>query len=173
MPSKENKTISANSRGIVVSFTDIKKHTYVPYSNKYVQEKQLEPKPKYQQIEKSIFTPQQQKLYALSIYGLSVFTTEEVKNLPAKERIRIVSNYKKIQAFLNKWKQELVEAKTNSLLLSIFHNSKIIKQFCSINGYDEKYTDRHTFKELGLTQQVIAERLVKEGLLPNNFFKLA
>lgn len=168
----QNKTVSANSRGIVISFTDINKHKYVPYSNKLVQERQLEPKPKYQQIEKSVFNAQQQKLYALSIYGLSVYNKEEIQKIPAEERSTIIKNYNKIQAFLNKWKQEIVEARTNKILLSIFHNSKIIKKFCSINGYDNFHTDRHTFKELGLTQKVIAERLVKEGLLPTNFFQL-
>lgn len=169
--SNQNKAVSANSRGIVVSFTDINKHKYIPY-NKLVQERQLEPKPKYQHVEKSVFNAQQQKLYALSIYGLSVYNKEEIQKISPKERSRIIKNYNKIQVFLNKWKQEIVEAKTNKILLSIFHNSKIIKDLCSIDGYDDSYIDRHTFKELGLTQKVIAERLVKEGLLPRNFFKL-
>jgi hypothetical protein len=172
MPIKSNKTISANTKGIVVSFTDVNRNTYIPYSNKYVIEKQLEPKPKYQHIEQSVFNVQQQKIYALSIYGLSVFSKEEVQKLAPEEKTKIIRNYTRIQSFLNKWKQELAEAKVNNLLLSLFHNSKIIKDFCSVNGYDKDHKDFHTFKELGLTQQVIAKKLVEQKLLPKNFFQL-
>ena len=84
MPKNEAKTVSANSIGIVVSFTDINKHRYIPYS-KAVREKQLHPNPKYQQTT-SVLNSIQKKMYDQCLYGLNQYSQEEIIKLSYKEK---------------------------------------------------------------------------------------
>jgi hypothetical protein len=44
---------------------------------------------------------------------------------------------------------------------------------CAVKSYDRAYTDRHTFKELNLSPDKIANKLIEAGFLPQNFFQLA
>jgi hypothetical protein len=167
-----NKTVTANSKGIIISFRDCNKHKYIPYQSKAVQEIQLG-KAKYQQLDRPVFNKTQQKLYAETVYGLTVLSAEQIKELSPKRKHEIISVYKRVQHFLNKLKQEVINEQVNALLSALFHKSLFIKQMCEVKSYDRGYKDRHTFKELGLTQEKIAEKLVNAGLLPSNFFELA
>lgn len=166
-----HKTITANSKGIVVVFRDRNKHQYIPYD--YVQEIQLQGHDKYQQhLEDPVFNKVQQRLYAQVLYGLQIYKPDELEKLSEKERNRIAATYKRVQFFLNKWKQEIVDQRCNRILSAIFPKSEIVKQICTVNGYNRAYKDRHTFRDLGLTQELIAKKLVEGGFLPENFFQL-
>lgn len=169
-----HKTISANANGIIITFRDKNKHQYVPYEgSKYVKVVQTEEDNKYQQaLESPVFNKIQQKLYAQVLYGLEVYKPDELEKLSPKERNQITATYKRVQFFLNKWKQEIVDEQCNRILSMLFPKSQIIKKICSVNGYNRAYKDRHTFRELGLTQESIAKKLVEAGFLPENFFQL-
>lgn len=129
-------------------------------------------KVKYQPVEKPIFNKEQQRLYAEVIYGLTIFKPEEISKLSPKRKYEIVTTFKKSQKILNEWKQEIINVKINGFLSKMFPKSKIVNQIISINGYDETSKCKHSFKELGLTQEMIAKKLVECGVLPNNFFQL-
>jgi len=47
------------------------------------------------------------------------------------------------------------------------------KDMCSVKGYNRAHINRQSFKELGLSQEMIASKLIEVGFLPNNFFQLA
>jgi hypothetical protein len=42
----------------------------------------------------------------------------------------------------------------------------------SIKGSDDSIKDKHSFKELGISKEMIANKLVESNLLPREFFKL-
>ena len=77
-----NKTISANSKGIVVSFGDVNKHKFIKYEFTAVTQIQLSGTVKYQKIEHSGFNPTQEKLFAEAMYGLNFYTAAEIKVFP-------------------------------------------------------------------------------------------
>jgi hypothetical protein len=172
MPNNPNKTITANSKGIVISFRDESKPRYVAYRSEAVKKIQLHGTVRYQVLDKPAFNRIQQKLYTEAIYGLNSYDETQLATLTAKEVSKIFSLHKKVQHFLNKWKQELIELEVNKFLLFFFPNSKCVKHMCSVNGYNRAYIDRHTFRELGLTQEMIASKLIEAGFLPKNFFQL-
>ena len=172
MPNNPNKTITANSKGIVISFRDECKPRYVAYRSTAVENLQLHGTARYQVLDKPAFNRIQQKLYTEVIYGLNSYDKQQLAVLTPKEISKIFSIHKKVQHFLNKWKQEILEMKVNSFLSALFPNSKVAKYMCSVNGYNRAYTDRHTFRELGLTQELIASKLIEAGFLPKNFFQL-
>jgi hypothetical protein len=129
-------------------------------------------KVKYQPVEKPIFNKEQQRLYAEVIYGLTIFKPEEISKLSPKRKYEIVTTFKKSQKILNEWKQEIINFKVNGFLSKLFPKSKVVIDIVSINGYEETIKCKHSFKELGLTQEVIAKKLVQCGILPPNFFQL-
>jgi hypothetical protein len=90
-----NKTISANSKGIVVSFGDVNKHRFIKYESTAVQQIQLYGTVKYQKIEETGFNPTQEKLYAEAMYGLNFYTAEEIKVMPAEKKRYVIVLYTK------------------------------------------------------------------------------
>lgn len=134
---------------------------------------QLHARVRYQEVEKPVFNKVQQKLYAEIVYGLNFFNEEEKAALPAKRRYRIMDAYKKAQRLLNGWKQQLVNNRADIIMQKLFPNSSITKAFYRTQGISHDYIDTHTFKELGINQTMIAEKLVEARLLPADFFELA
>lgn len=128
---------------------------------------------RYQSIEKPVFNKVQQRLYAEAVYGLTIYTPEQVAALPGKRRHELLMLFKRSQDILNNWKQEIVDARMTHLLEKLFPNSSIVKVFSSIRGVESGIKCRQTFKELGINQSMIAQKLVQSGILPADFFQLA
>lgn len=171
MSKYKNKVISANSKGIVISY-GAGKSTYVPYKVKSVEQIQLHGSVKYQEIEKITLNKTQQKLYSQLLYGIKVYSKEEIASMHHKEITKIIMMHKKTQIYLNKLKQEVLDTRLNNFLTKLFPKSPIVKDMCAVKSYDRNHLDKHTFKELGLTPEFIASKLVETGLLPKNFFQL-
>ena len=168
-----NKTVSANSKGIVVSFGDVNKHRFIKYESTAVQQIQLYGTVKYQKIEHPGFTPIQEQLYAEALYGLNFYTAQELKVMPAEKKRSVIVLYTRVQKLLNRWKQEIICKQVDSLLLAMFPNSPIVKFLSENEYYDKDLECPMSLRDLGITSEtVIAERLVQAKLLPYNFFKL-
>lgn len=168
-----HKTVSASSKGIIISFRDANKHMFLPYENPVLEDIQLNGHKRYQQLETPVFNSVQHKLYAEAVYGLSYFSTEQVEQMSKSKKLRVMAKYAKAQRILNRWKQEIVHEKVDSLLLALFPHSPLTKTLVETKGYDRDTKETHSFKELGISQQDIASRLIEENLLPENFFQLA
>lgn len=168
-----NKTISANSKGIVISYGDESKPRYIAYKSKEVTDIQHFGKVKYQQFDKPVLNRTQQKLYAEVLYGIKAYEQTELMALTHKDVLRITSVHRRVQHFLNRWKQEIMDIRVNNLLSKLFPNSPAAKTMCSIKGYNRAYTAKYSFKDLGLNQEAVASKLVEMGFLPKNFFELA
>lgn len=164
-----NKTISVNSKGLVITFTDKNKHQFVKFERKNV----LRNMPvKYQEIEEPVFNSRQQKIYSEAMYGLSVYSEEEIRRLPKPVVIKIIARCNTVQTLLNRWKQEITNEKVDGLLTKLFPKSPIVKQFTAVKGFDDTIKNNMSLKELGLTPKIIAEKLLSLKLLPQNFFNL-
>jgi hypothetical protein len=172
MSHNPHKAVSANSKGIVISFRDVNKHKFIAYESPVVKSIQISGTAKYQKLERPAFNRPQQKLYAEVIYGLNVYTHIQVKQLSKERRIEILERYNRAQDVLNEWKKQIVDHRINNLLTVLFPNSVMAKKMCEIPTYDRHHKDTHTFKELGLTQEKIASKLVEVGILPTDFFNL-
>lgn len=172
MSHNPHKAISANSKGIVISFRDVNKHKFIPYQLDVVKDIQLKGTAKYQKLEKLVFNKTQQKMYSEVIYGLNVYSHIQIQQFSKEKRIEILERYNKAQDVLNEWKKQIVDHKLNNLLTLLFPNSAMAKRMCEIPTYDRHHKDTHTFKELGLTQEKIANKLIEVGVLPTNFFNL-
>lgn len=166
-----NKTVSANCKGIIISFSDVNKHRFLAYE--HVDKIQKYGKVKYQPLEKRPLNKTQQRLYSEVIYGLHYYEEEKVAMMTESKRRQIVDSYRKAQKVLNRWKQQLVNQTVNNFLLSLFPKSPIVKQMVSLTSTDDEYIDNRSFKDLGITQKMVIEKLIEHQLLPNNFFKLA
>lgn len=166
-----NKTASANSKGIILSFRDTNKHSFVNYEMSGFSKFQSD-LPRYQEIENPVFNRIQQKIYGQAVYGLGFYTEKQViKMAPAKKQF-ITDTYNKVQKILTCWKQDVANEKVDRFLLALFPNSRIAKAFVNTKGHDESIKTKHTFKDLGLSQVNIAKKLIESRVLPENFFNL-
>lgn len=160
-----HKTISANSKGIIISFENTKKHQWISYENKIVSKRQE------QIYEMPIFNANQQKIYSQAVYGLSSFTQEELKIVPETVKSLILNKWSKAQDVLNLWKLEIVNHRVDSVLSSLFPNSKLVSKIKSAKPTNQE-KDFNSFKDLRISKKMIAEKLIFEGILPKNFFSL-
>jgi hypothetical protein len=167
-----NKTVCASSKGIVISFRDANKQKYIPYESTMLNEIQLYGHVKFQQLESPILNTIQQKLYSEAVYGLSYFPKDVVAEMSKGKKLRVLARYAKAQRILNRWKQEIVHTKVDSFLLALFPNSPITKALVETKGYDRESKECHSFKELGLTQEDVANKLMEFNILPQNFYQL-
>lgn len=169
-----HKTVSAGSKGIIISFRDANKHRFMPYeTNLHIEEIQQKGKSKYQVMDQPVFNKIQQQLYAETVYGLSYFSETDISKMSKSKKLRVLAKYAKAQRILNRWKQEIVYSKVDSIFLALFPNSRITKLLVDTQGYDRSSRETHSFKELGLTQEDVANKLMEVKLLPENFFQLA
>jgi len=167
-----HKAVSATEKGINVYFLDNKKHMHVVYESNPFSKIQIEGTVKYQEFEKQVFNPVQKKMYNQLVYGFSVFTEEEVEKLHPKIKKSIRIRYTKAQRVINKLKQKIVNASVNEFFTKLFPKSSTAKRIACTNGYQPNYLCKFTFKELGMTNVMIAEYLIRHSLLPKNFFQL-
>jgi hypothetical protein len=164
------KTISANSNGMLVSYRDSNKTSFVKYE--VVEKIQLSGIVRYQKMVKH-FTPQQKELYQKVVYGFKAYTPEQVASMSEKTKIDVTVTYTKAKRVLTKWKQEIIFTHVNSLLAALFPKSNLVKQMIDTNGSVEEDAESFiSFKQLGIDQEKIAEKLIEFGLLPKNFFQL-
>ena len=172
----QEKSISANSNGIIISYGDAKKHQFMRYETpSHVNKIQTEGTVKYQKIEEPIkFNPTQKDLFSKVVYGFKAFTKQEIEAMNERKRINVTVTYTKAQRILSKWKQQIAFGKLDKLLLSLFHNSLIIRQMSGITGQLDNIPkdEQVSFKDLGVNQNQIANKLIEFGLLPQNFYQL-
>ena len=125
------------------------------------------------QIDGMTLNNYQQFLYNRALYGLSVYTKEDLMIMSKSKRNRILKVYKRSQTVLNLWKQELVNRKTNDFLLKMFPNSRVTQDFVNEGNFtDESYVNTTNFKDLGVKTKDIIDKLLDEGILPKNYYEL-
>jgi hypothetical protein len=166
------KTISANSKGIIISYGDANKHQFVNYQpvSKEVERTQI-----YGSMRKELFqfNTTQKDLYQKIVYGFSAYTKEEILAMSKSKKYKVTVAYTKAHRILNRWKQEIVNEAVDVIFLRMFPKSVLAKQMVSEKGYDDNLECTISFKDLGVSKKDIANKLIEFGLLPENFFNLA
>ena len=129
-------------------------------------------KKKYQQYEKDFLTNYQNFLYHRALFGISIYSQEEIRIMNKIKRKKIIKNHKRAQYILNKWKQEILISKTNNLFKSIFPKSPVTAELVNNDQPQEKFKCYLSFKALDISKEMIVDKLIEEGILAKNFYNL-
>jgi hypothetical protein len=113
-------------------------------------------------------------LYNRALYGLSIYTPEEVVIMPPEKRKRILQIHKKTQKILNLWKQEIVNILANKIFTDIFPDTEITNCLVKVFGIDgdPEYVNNMSFKTLKISKEQIVTKLIECKVLPKNFNEL-
>jgi len=89
-----------------------------------------------------------------------------------EKRKRIVKVHKRTQKTLNVWKQEIIVALSNKLFTDIFPKSPFTKELLADCETDPIFKCHMSFKDLRINKPAIIQKLLCEGILPKDFYKL-
>jgi hypothetical protein len=119
------------------------------------------------------FNQYQNFLYKRALFGLKIYTPEELDAMKKEKRARINKIQRKTQKTLNVYKQEIVNSLTNNIFQRYFPNSPITRALLGeFNFTDYEYVNTLDFKALGIGKEHIVNRLIREKILPKNFYEL-
>jgi hypothetical protein len=128
---------------------------------------------RYMEYEIDPFNQYQNFLYKRALFGLKIYTPEELDIMKKEKRARINKIQRKSQRILNVYKQEIVNKLTNNIFQRYFPNSPITKALMGeFNFTDAEHVNTLDFKELGISKEHIVNRLIQEKVLPKNFYDL-
>lgn len=124
--------------------------------------------------EKDEFNAQQNFLYKRVLFGLDVYSPEELAKMHWDKKKRIQKVHDRAQNVLNLWKQQLTNQWTADFLRTIFWNSRFAKEYAEkfVNDIDPTYISTLEFKSLGVTKKEVVNKLIEEKVLPYNFYQL-
>jgi hypothetical protein len=169
-----NKSISANSKGIIINFGDVNKHKFVYYNNNndVVKKIQLYGTTKYQKIEDTEFNKIQKRLYTEAVYGLKAIPNEVLMVMHTKVIRNIQNIHTRAKNVINNYKQEISNNNIDTFLSKLFPKSPIIKQMLNVKGVDPMIKVPMSLKDLKISKHMLAQKLVEFKVLPENFFNL-
>ena len=122
-------------------------------------------------FEKDPYNKHQNFLYNRAMYGLSIYSRDEVQEMDLQKKKRIVRLHKQTQTILNLWKQEIVNTLANKLFTDIFPRMDITNTLVEKFGIegDPEYVNKMSFKMLNITKPQIVDKLIEAKVLPKNF----
>ena len=126
----------------------------------------------YQEYEQDPYNASQNFLYKRAMFGLKVYTEQELAKMPEPKKKRIHKVYKKCQHILNIWKQEISIGWTNAMFKHYFGEHPELKVFFDNTDTDPKFVNKLSFKDWNITKDMIVSKLHKEGILPPNFYSI-
>lgn len=172
-----NKAISANGKGIIIFYTDSWKSHNIYYDEQSIlKPTQVEGNgtKKYQKVVVDNPNRTQKTLYNEAMYGLNNYTESQISKMTYVEKMRIKEIYDLTQYHLNIWKQQIVHNKIGSFMTTFFHKSKLAAEIAHfpkhINTWDKSPL---TLRQLGIRKEMIEEKLINLGILPQNYYQLA
>lgn len=169
---KSNKSILANPHGIIITYDD-NKSSYVKYEPKkdYIRSIQLNGTKKYQHIEFQL-NRTQLKLYNEAVYGFKAYTNETIMEMRPHHIKRIKEIHLKAKDVINNYKIELANLSMDNFLSKMFPNSKLAKTMVQTKGIEPDIKISLSLKDLKISTENLAKRLVQYKVLPENFFNL-
>lgn len=121
------------------------------------------------------YTEQQNILYNRALFGLTVYSEEEIKKMHHSKRDRIKAVHKRAQMSINTLKQEIVIALSDRLFSTVFPDSYITKELLECpecRTPDPDYICKLSFKTLHINKPLLISRFVSQGILPRDFYQL-
>jgi len=134
---------------------------------------QFQQKIRYQNLEIDQFTMYQNFLYRRCLFGLNVYTEEEVRTMHYDKKERIKKVHRRAQIVLNLWKQQITNSYFNQFIrLKIEY--KGAEEFLAVfqDVTDINFICKFDFKSLKITKEIIILKLMMEGILPKDFHQL-
>lgn len=169
---KDNKSITVSSKKITVNYHDSAKHfTYKIEKGDPNREIKLFGKQfkgvKATDIKKDFLTPEQREIFNDLMYARHHMSKAEIEALPLVKKYRIKVLSKEVERTLTNWKAEVVSKSVDSLLLKLFPNSPVVKQFVGVQveEKDQFYPDTINLHAV-FSELEIAEYLCAKGLFP-------
>lgn len=115
-------------------------------------------------------------LYNRALYGLTVFSKEELAVMHWGKKKRITKVHLRTKKVLNIWKQEIVNGIFERFFKPKFTDSKTEcgREFIELysNETDPELENRISFSILGLGKKDIISKLIQQDILPKNFYEL-
>lgn len=167
---KKLEVVSAHKNGIVIYRTGAVNFTSIPYH--YTEESNQQVRKVNKTRVYREFNSQQQMLYKHVVYGLSSFHTEELEHMTKRAKKEVQAVHHKAQTVITAFKNKKTNEMIKSLMKSWFPKSSLAKDFASDKHSDHTLHNTLPFKTLGIDKYMIAQVLVTESLLPENFFTL-
>lgn len=116
----------------------------------------------------------QNKLYSIALYGLSVYSPDEINAMSFYQKREIMKTNLRAQKILNLYKQEVTNALGNKILEILFPNSKITSIITKrkYNKPDPHWRNKIELKNLGITKLDVITLFIKENILSGEDFKI-
>lgn len=123
-----------------------------------------------------VYTPlnnHQSMLYNRALFGLSLYTQEEVQEMHWEKRKRIIKVHKRAKSVLNIWKQEITNKITTAFFSAIFPKTEFAIHFeKTVSETDEQFINKLSLRDLGISKAQVILKLIEAGILPPNFYEL-
>jgi hypothetical protein len=146
---------------------------YVGYYSKYQLEGSNYNGKKYGLIVHTPLNNHQNMLYNRALFGLALYTQEEIQEMHWEKRKRIIKVHKRAQSVLNIWKQEITNKITTAFFSAIFPKTEFAIHFeQTADETDNEFKNKIEFKDLGITKAQIILKLIEAAILPPNFYEL-
>lgn len=146
---------------------------YVGYYSKYQLEGNDYNGKKYSLIVHTPLNNHQNMLYNRALFGLALYTQEEIQEMHWEKRKRIVKVHKRAQSVLNVWKQEITNKITTAFFSTFFPKTEFAMYLeHTADETDPDFVNKISFKDLGITKAQIILKLIETGILPPNFYEL-
>lgn len=128
---------------------------------------------KYTETKSGELSDYQNFLYKRALFGLSVYTDEEIKAMNFGKRTRIIKVHRHAQNVLNIWKQQIVNKLSTHLFVTFFPKTEFAKYLMDTEEVtDVKHINKLTFHDLKISKKEITDKLIKEGILPKDYYEL-
>lgn len=129
---------------------------------------------KQDRFERDAFNAYQNFLYKRAMYGLGVYSSEEVERMRPEKKARVKRVHFRCQQVLNIWKQQICNEFTNKLFMHFFPKRELAQLFFvrHKDTIDPGFMNTLNFKDLGISKKQIVDKLILEGVLPKDFHSL-
>lgn len=173
MRNNPNKAVSAKPYGVIISYTDSRKHHNLYYEPSILTNKQLYNAEQIQSLKDQYYNSKKFTLLSQALYGYRTYTKAELNEMSQEQLDSIKLFYNKAQKVINRLKNEKMQVKLNSFLTKIFFKSTLAKQIANFNAHEELYYKNNmSFHELGISMDQVVSRLIKANVLPRNYHSL-
>lgn len=127
----------------------------------------------YQKVTHVYLNDYQNLLYYRAIFGLSVYKQDEIKKMSRVKYNRILKVHRRTQKILNVLKQKRLIAMSNQWFKDLFPKAPLTQELVdNYSDLEDNVKINISFDVLKITKGEIIHTLLREGILPNNFYNL-
>jgi hypothetical protein len=125
-------------------------------------------------FEKDPYNSYQNFLYNRALFGLSIYSQDEISKMSIEKKKRINKSYKKCQVVVNLLKQEVTNQLANEFFVRIFPGMEITNSLVNYFGTEghPDHVNNMSFKMLKINKPLVIARLIERKVLPKNFNQL-